>query len=138
MIGLNTFNPTKPLILGTELVPATLTGTITSPWSVSGGILTRNGAALQTAELSLTSAISTTTYYRVQMTIANLSGDNMAFRLGTSAWTTGAATELAADGQLTFFLYGGGSSASLWFGGYLGQAGQATVSNISVRSVATA
>lgn len=123
------------LALGVELTPSPLAGSVSGLWQISATAVTRNSsAAVGNAVITLNAALSTTKYYLVSMTVSNLSGDT--FFIGLGAGGTGTLQRITANGSYTFRILANGVSATLTFGPWAGTAGEATITNISVRELA--
>jgi hypothetical protein len=119
----------RGLVLGPELVPATYAGAVSGSWSIGATSITRNGSATGQASLSLGASPDTNKRYQLIFTVADLSGDTLGFRLGG-----GTAYNITTNGTYTFRIAPGGTSA-LTFIPWSGTAGQATITNISVREL---
>jgi hypothetical protein len=121
----------KGLVLGSELVTSPYTGSVSASWAVTSTNVTRNGSSTGQAVLSLSTAIDTAKRYYVTFTVADLSGDTMLIRIGGS----GTAYQVSANGVYTARLIGGGTGSSITFAPWAGSAGQATITNISVKEL---
>jgi hypothetical protein len=121
----------KGLVLGSEAVVTPLTGSSSGSWAIGPTSITRNSSSTGQANLTLNITPSTNVRYVVSFTVANLSGDTFFYRVGSG----GAANQITANGTYTVRVLGGGGSASLIFAPWTGAAGEATITNISVREL---
>ena len=130
-VGLH-LDKSKGLALGAELVPGSYAGSVSGGWVINSANVTRNSASSGLANLTLGSALSTTKVYLVTFTVANLSGDTLGIRLGGA----GTAYQVSANGTYTARLFPGATTAALYFIPWAGSAGEATITNISIREIA--
>jgi len=127
-VGLQ-LDKSRGLVLGPELVPATYSGVVGGLWAISATAVTRNGSSTNQASFNLTSTPTANKHYQVVFTVSDLSGDTLGFRLAG-----GTAYNITANGTYTFRIISGGTGG-LTFIPWAGTAGQATITNISVREL---
>ena len=122
----------KGLVLGSELVPGTYSGTVTSTWAIGSTSVTRNGASSGVAILPISGPLDLAKTYVVSFTVSNFSGDSLAFRLNNSGTARG---PISANGTYTYRIPPGGTVADIRFIPWSGAVGEATITNISVREL---
>lgn len=122
----------RGLILGSELVPTSYTGSAGGTWAISSTQITRNASSTSQASLTLQASIVVGRTYLVTFQVANFSGDEFVFRLGS---TSGTFYRIAANGTYTFRAVGAGTQTTIVFSPYVGTSGEATITNISVKEI---
>jgi hypothetical protein len=118
----------KGLVLGSELVPNTYTGSVTGSWVISSNSITRNGTTSTSCSLNLLSPTAPTKMYQVTFLVAGLSGDTFTVNVGGAN-----VGQITSNGQKSFVAAGGGSG--MGFVPWNGTTGQLTITNISVREL---
>lgn len=120
------------LALGSELVIYPLDGAASDAWVVSATSVTRNGSSGGGATVSVTGTnlLSSKTYL-ITLTVADFSGDALFFRAGSG----GVLGPISANGAYSYSTPGG-DAGGLLFSPWVGAAGEATITNISVREIA--
>ncbi|CAB4157118.1 hypothetical protein UFOVP681_2 [uncultured Caudovirales phage] len=121
----------KGLVLGSELVVSPYTGSASGTWALTSTNVTRNGSSTGQVVVNISTAIDTAKRYYVTFTVADLSGDTLLLRIGGS----GTAYQVSANGVYTARVAGGGTTSSISFAPWGGSAGQATITNISVKEL---
>lgn len=118
------------LVLGSELVPTTYSGTVSGLWNIGASSVTRNGATAGQASFTITS-MTASKFYAVSFTVSDFSGDSIAVRVGSG----GAARQITGNGTFTLREVPSGSLTGLVFTAWGGSIGQATITNISVKEL---
>jgi hypothetical protein len=117
----------KGLVLGPELVPSPYAGSTSGSWAIGAASITRNSSSGGGALLDCITSSSKN--YKVALTVANLSGDSFYFSIDSAATLT----RITANGSYNYTLRGGDSVFRV--APWAGSAGEATITNISVREV---
>ena len=118
------------LVLGSELVPTSYSGTVSGLWNISASSVTRNGSTTGQASFIITS-MTASKFYAVSFTVSDFSGDSFAVRIGSS----GTARQITGNGTFTFREVPSGTLTALVFIPWGGVIGQATITNISVKEL---
>ena len=114
--------------LGPELLTIPYGGTVTGSWLITGTNVTRNGSTGGDAQLNGTAGEAGKTY-RVAFDVADFSGDSLTFNYAGSN-----VGQISANGSYVFPAHSGAGGAPI-FVPWAGTAGQATITNISVKQV---
>lgn len=121
----------KGLVLGSELIPSTISSISGAGWTTNGTSITATSSTAS-GTIALTTSTSTTKFYQVTFTASALSGATsyMVFSSGVAALTK----RINAAKTYSFIVPGQGTAA-FEIAPYEGTAFSVTISNISVREL---
>lgn len=117
------------LVLGPELVISPYTGTALGNWVINTNSIERNGTTVESVSLNIWSANSE--YVVVEFDLADYSGDTFTISVGGAS----NAGNITTAGHKSFILPSG-TVGKVLFIPWAGTAGQATITNVSVKLLA--
>ena len=119
------------LTIGTEIIGSPLNGVASGAWAVSASGVTRNGSVTGQVSIDSLPIVAGETYKAV-FDVAGMSGDSFFVKVGN---TGGADTRIETNGTKTLLITAL-NSGKLTFIPWAGTAGEATITNISLKLIA--